>query len=40
MSLIAKYYHISIRVINLITKIMSAIFKDHGEVVVMEKPVM
>ncbi len=33
--IITKYPHISIRVLDLITKLMSAIFKDQGAGVVM-----
>ncbi len=35
---ITKYYHISIRMYNFITKLMSAIFKDQAEGVFMVKP--
>ncbi len=38
--IITKYYHISIRVLHLITKLMSAIFKDQGEGVVVKHPII
>lgn len=37
-TIITKMYHLFIRVLNLTTKLMSAIFKDQGEAVVMVKP--
>ncbi len=38
--IITKYYHISIRVLHLITKLISDISEDQGEEVVVKHPII